>query len=417
MLLLHLSDIHFKASDTGHVMDHYQLLRSELVKDIKHMFEQLEKPPDTILLTGDIAYAGNPVEYQYATEWLKNLCNEIGADYERIIVVPGNHDADRSISGHDDVQNLHQQIKNTKPEKLYSVLKGMIDNTATAEVLYRSLTAYNHFASQFLCDLFPPDRTTVKRDFFLNDDSTLRITGLNSSFVSSRSDNKRELFVDHAYNQIIEEPGIVNMVIGHHPYGWLRNGDILQRHLKKVAKLQLFGHEHTQRYDMNRDWILLSASAAQPDEDTPDWEPGYNIMDISVEGTGDNRELVTKTYFRIWQENPIAFTAKMDGYNDYFLHKIKLDYWTVESNLNARSTENTNIKALEEPIMASLREVAINYSQLTVSDKTRIAKKLGLFELEDNNYPDFEKYRRVLTRAKDQGLIEKLSQEIEALKY
>jgi hypothetical protein len=67
--------------------------------------------------------------------------------------------------------------------------------------------------------------------------------------------------------------------------------------------------------------------------------------------------------------------------------------------------------------MASLREVAINYSQLTVSDKTRIAKKLGLFELEDNNYPDFEKYRRVLTRAKDQGLIEKLSQEIEALKY
>lgn len=417
MLILHLSDIHFKASDAGHVMDHNQLLRNELEKDIREMFQSLGAPPDLIILTGDIAFAGISREYEFATTWLKKLCDDIGADYKNIVVVPGNHDVNRSVSSSDEVQNYHNQIKAASPAKLYDVLKGFLDNAESAAVLYRSIADYNEFASQFFCNLFPPFRTTVKRDFILNDGSTLRITGLNSSFVSSRFDGRPDLFVDHSFNQILNQDGIVNLVVCHHPYEWLRNGTELKRHLRRNAKLQLFGHEHTQRYEMNRDWILTSASATQPDHGS-EWEPGYNIMEVSVQGHDEHRTLVTKAYFRIWQENPIQFVAKMDGKKDHFEHKIDLEKWTPEIIVDqAKSTEliTASTMALEEPTMASLRDVAINFSQLTVSQKNRIAKKLGLYSADDDKYPDFERFTRILTRAKDQNLVEELNKEIAAL--
>lgn len=419
MLLLHLSDIHFKASDLGHVMDHNQHLRNELEKDITQMFTRLGAAPDVIIMTGDIAFAGSKAEYAFASEWLKQLCEKIGAEYKNTIVVPGNHDISRAVSRTEVVQALHKRIKSTPTDGLYGVVKGLLDATESAEILYRSLADYNEFAAQFLCNLYPPDRTTTQRDLFLNDGSTLRITGLNSSFVSSEYDKELDLFVDHAYNRIIEESGIVNMVVCHHPYSWLRNGVILQRHLKNVAKIQLFGHEHTQRYEMNRDWILASASAMQPDQRSPDWDPGYNIMEILVEGHGDERKLAVTTHVRIWQENPTRFVPKFDKQNDYFLHKIDLGYWMPKAVFQEpQINESNSAKStpLEEPAMASLREVAISFSQLTISDKTRIAKTLGLLLADDNEYPEIERFTRILKRAKDQNLLEQLRSEIAALK-
>src|ERR1035441_7179038 len=44
-----------------------------------------------------------------------------------------------------------------------------------------------------------------------------------------------------------------------------------------VARLHLFGHDHTSRIVPGRDWVQVSASAAHPDRTEPGWEPGYNL--------------------------------------------------------------------------------------------------------------------------------------------
>ena len=96
MLILHLSDIHFRKMEVETAQDPNFHLRNELLRDIKDQCEKLGSAPDVIIISGDIAFAGHPDEFVFATRWLKDLCAEIGAELESVFVCPGNHDAVRS---------------------------------------------------------------------------------------------------------------------------------------------------------------------------------------------------------------------------------------------------------------------------------------------------------------------------------
>jgi Icc-related predicted phosphoesterase len=59
--------------------------------------------PDLILICGDITYSGDPVQFMQAEEWILGLCSNIFPKSfllyeERIIIVPGNHDVNLSLS-------------------------------------------------------------------------------------------------------------------------------------------------------------------------------------------------------------------------------------------------------------------------------------------------------------------------------
>ena len=62
--------------------------------------------------------------------------------------------------------------------------------------------------------------------------------------------------------------------------------------------------------------------------------------------------------------------------------------------------------------MDTLRDVSIRFFKLTLSQKSAIAGKLNLLEEEDANQPDFERFRRVLIRARDRGLVSALDREV-----
>ena len=85
----------------------------------------------------------------------------------------------------------------------------------------------------------------------MNDGSVLRLTGLNSAFVSSQADQPGDLFVDSACFQVSRERGVEHVALCHHPFTWIRNGAALKDHLDDVARIQLFGHDHTNRIELN----------------------------------------------------------------------------------------------------------------------------------------------------------------------
>lgn len=397
MLLIHLSDIHFRLGEVGSAMDPNFHLRNELLIDAQRMCERLGVSPSAIMISGDIAYAGDKREYDFALDWFETLCRNCGITTANLFVIPGNHDVVRSVASGRVIQALHHSIKSSSEISLDATLRGMLTDPESARLLYESIEPYNLFAGQFFCDLLPPERTIAKRDLELNDGSTLRLSGLNSTFVSSAADKTGDLFVDPAAFQITRERGVEHIVLCHHPYSWLRQGEELQDHLKDVARIHLFGHEHTNRIEMARDYIKIAASAAHPDRTERGWEPGYNLIEVDVTGSDAQRYLNIKAHVRIWQSRPGQFNAKMDRESDVFQHQIKLDSWTqpisaldqipVISTESLSDKSNINDSALEQVggdrVSNTLREVSVRFFKLTLSQKLAVAGKLGLFEDED----------------------------------
>ncbi len=412
MLLLHLSDIHFSRRHSGMAMDPHKHVRNCLELDAIVQCEKIGRPPDAILVSGDVAFAGHPEEYKFAQCWLESLCAKVGAKLHQVFVIPGNHDVDRSVSGRHLIQSLHRVLKESPSSKLERQLFDYMHDPETAEALYQSIAAYNDFAKQFFCALQPPERTIASRDLELNDGSILRLSGFNSSFVSSAYDKEGDLFIDPACLQLTHEVGVEHAVLCHHPYNWLRQGRELSDHLQSVARLHIFGHEHVNRVVPGQDWMQVFASATQPAKEESDWEPGYNLIEAVVRGTGHDRHLDLKAHVRKWQFRPGEFVPKYNRGADVFSQSIKLGPWTkppsASTPVEAVSASGANVAADIARVAPSnpTRALSIRFFKLTLSQRSAIAGTLNLLEEEDANEPDFERFRRVFLRAQARGLLD-----------
>ncbi|WP_409321449.1 metallophosphoesterase [Pseudomonas monteilii] len=421
MLLLHLSDIHFRKSEIGTAQDPNFHLRNELLRDVGLQRAKIGAV-DAIVISGDIAFAAAPEEYQFATAWLTRLCDVAGCDMKSIFVVPGNHDVLRSHADQNLVQLLHNQIKASQ-DPLEQISR-QLANRDEARLLYGALDNYNQFAGQFFCNLLPPERTRTSRDLTLNDGSTLRLWGLNTALVSSSHDRPRDMFVDSASFQITREPGVTNLVVAHHHLSWLRQDRELEDHLNDVAPIQIFGHVHTNRIDLHRDHIRLTASATQPERGDTTWEPGYNLIRVSVSGENPSRRLCIKAYVRVWQTAPGGFIAKRDrGDSDTFELMVELEDWnappesvpvtTIQNTSLASSMVDGGVPSEEEqPALTTMRDVALRFYGLSFNKKSEIAGRLQLLEAEDMTLPDHERFRQVIIRAHERGQLELLKQAV-----
>ena len=167
MLLLHLSDIHFRKGEVGTAMDPNAHLRRELLRDAVAQCERIGVVPDAILISGDVAFAGDPDEYAYALSWLDELCRDLGTTLSCVFVIPGNHDVLRNVASRTLIQTIHRAIKGTNDIALDGLLRGLLSEEESSRLLYESLGPYNSFAGRFFCDLLPPERTIAQRDLFL----------------------------------------------------------------------------------------------------------------------------------------------------------------------------------------------------------------------------------------------------------
>lgn len=154
LLILHFSDIHFRKSEISTAQDPNFHLRSELVRDVVRQ-SKLLGTPDAIIISGDIAFAGDQDEFEFATEWLRTLCDACGSSMQSVFVVPGNHDVVRELADQELVQLIHGQIKRASDPT--AEIAKYLGNPAVSRLLYQSLDNFNQFAFQFLCDLLPPE--------------------------------------------------------------------------------------------------------------------------------------------------------------------------------------------------------------------------------------------------------------------
>lgn len=196
LLLLHLSDIHFrKPHCLNSEMDPDRPVRTALKNDAQSLCENLGSV-DAILVSGDIAFQGDPEEYDVAAEWLEELANATECDAADVFTVPGNHDVHHDTVRIDPiVRAVRLQVCHAEPDQRPNELYECILHSEAGPALMRPMQAYNMFAAKYDCAVYAPGRPFWTHDLLLNDGSALRMHGLTSTLLSGPDDSPRGLYL------------------------------------------------------------------------------------------------------------------------------------------------------------------------------------------------------------------------------
>lgn len=442
MLLIHLSDIHFKASEAGQPDDPNGALRSDLLEDIRHMRTTIGRPADYILISGDIAFAGQEAEYDFAYRWLEHdLCPVAGCLIENVFVIPGNHDVNRRAAQAPAQQGARADLRRRSAADVDQELRRYLRDKLSAQVLFDPIENYNRFAAKFLCALGPYTETEdeaigslenaslpfARRDLKLNDGSVLRLWGFNSVLVSDEQDAAGQMLLDPAAAQIPVESGVTHLVMCHHPFNWLKNGAGFQDRIEYAAKLHLFGHEHTRRVEDNRRFLRIRAGALQPGRDELDWKPGYNWIDLSVTGNGATRQLDVVVWVRQHERTTFIPIPDPDRQDPWHM-PITLPEWHAPAVTSIVSPEATPIDEQQpadmevpmtpsnaSPTSVTIRSVTLKFFKLKEHEQRRVIVQLELDEEADNALKDYELAIAAVRRSEQQGRLVELNEKIEAI--
>lgn len=90
--ILHLSDFHFSEENREDI----NIVLDALFADWDNLKDKYNLTPDIIVISGDLAKTGDQAEYKFALTWLKDLLKKINLPPDRVFIVPGNHDVNRT---------------------------------------------------------------------------------------------------------------------------------------------------------------------------------------------------------------------------------------------------------------------------------------------------------------------------------
>ncbi|GEM_PF-2228273 len=231
---LHISDVHFSGLGS---YDQNRLV-SALLKSLPNLTLRFGKP-DFVFFTGDVAKTGNRSEYAEASSFFDKLLSALELKRSRLLVVPGNHDVDRSQSN-----GLSREFQNRRA----------IDDLFNGKSVYHIEKRQNAFKTwyeeYFPGRKFPTNTTTYKIENFEEDGFLLEVWGLNSAALSfDDQDQGRLLLAQRCIDEAIgadNRPDLLRLALMHHPITWLseveRSG--VKATLNDNFDLLLHGHLH-----------------------------------------------------------------------------------------------------------------------------------------------------------------------------
>ena len=433
MLMLHISDIHFKSPDClDQWMDPDHPIRTRMMRDLAEQVKTLGNV-SAILIGGDIAFKAAPDEYQAARTWIQQLSQISGCPKERIFVVPGNHDVDRGvIKGSVQIQNVQHVIASTALTDREWKLRQQLREETTGQLLFQAHSAYNEFAAPFGCQIWPA-KPFWHQDIPLDDSVSLRIYGLTSTLLSGREgndDKERDLYLSPLQTVLDPVPNTLNLVLCHHPIDWLADGEAVDDALNARAAFHVFGHKHKQRLQMDPSYVRFAAAAVNPARNEHPYNPGYNLIRLQVAGAGAERCVKVEVYQRRMQDNPERFIAIQNSQgHDFFTSSILVP---EEAGIPVMAFEPAKAVPTEELHEHSIgmpaiqdaeatmgeedtRDLLYRFWSLSSSQRRDIVTSLDLLEDGEMKLPEPERYGRALIRAAQLNIMDKIAAEVAKL--
>jgi hypothetical protein len=235
--------------------------------------------------------------------------------------------------------------------------------------------------------------------------------GFSTVLVCDWNDAKDNMLVDPAAAQIQVKDGVTHLVMCHHPFNWLRNGGPFADRINAVAKIQLFGHEHTQRMDENKRYLRVRAGALQPERDEKEWKPGYNWLDIDVATSGKKRDLLVKAWVRMHHNS--AFIAINDpAGKEIWENSYELPEWSPPAEPKVEPVEAADaevpVAMTEDAPKVSVRSVTTKFFKLQEHEQRRVIALMKLDRPGDRELKDYEQVITAIRRSKAEGTLRKL---------
>lgn len=184
--ILHLSDIHFRV---GKAWDADPVLRA-LARYVKTEVEG-GLTPDLVVISGDLAFSGRTEEYKLARTWLEGQLWPAlpqGLPRDRLLLVPGNHDVDRSKVG-TGVRSMQEGLLKARSQDEIAALLGDEDER---RMTLRRHDAYMDFVAGWCGEpqLLPWwERVIEIRG------THLHVAGLNTAWMSCGDEDRSRLLL------------------------------------------------------------------------------------------------------------------------------------------------------------------------------------------------------------------------------
>ncbi len=415
---IHLSDIHFvKSSNNPDDIDND--LRKAIITDLKTNAAKILNNVCGILVTGDIAFSGNIEEYNIAKDYLNEICEIFDIKPSDVYCVPGNHDVNQSTISNSDFIPIAQDAVNSAStidaaDREFS----KYINSDNQNMLFIPIENYNNFARRFECDI-SNNKIYWQKCFELTDDFHFRIIGINSSFISTKTDHKTGKLMYIGQSQIPDySDGTATLLMCHHPpESWKFKEDMLSR-INKRADIQLYGHMHSQSFDISEKNVILYSGAVHPTR-TVDWLPRYNWLSIEGEIENNEKILNIEIFPRCLSSDRDSFTIDSECGQDKnsIKHKINIDKKRKE-NLEDSQPCIYNEPLIQQPlkdnacIVVDEREIVYNFYDLAWVKQIDILTHLDLISEEDKSKSIAIVLTSAINRAKEQGKLEALYKKI-----
>lgn len=318
MKILHLSDLHFTSGSIS---------QDVVISSLSTMIEKLckeETKPNIIVLTGDIAFSGKADEYAKAKEFIDKIAQFCGLGVERIFIIPGNHDVDRSKI---EKKYINWYYKFTKEEELNDALT----TSQVMEVIKQGTSAYFEFIKQYMSG-----KTSIGSwgEYVSSvplgqNGLSLKIVGLNSAlFCGYDGDDQKRLALGlsqvNACNELIDSSKDIIISCIHHPFECFHTcEEPTLSLLERMSDIILSGHVHKANNSANRgsnsgDTIFVTAGSGYEKRTT---QNGFNMIEIdpdSLVGTIKFYKYLPDQH--LWIKNK-DINHETDGVFDFQINK------------------------------------------------------------------------------------------------
>lgn len=433
LVLLHLSDIHFhKVKGSGGTEAIDQDIRDQLLKDCDRVLPTVGGVVHQIIISGDIAFSGQPDEYDKARDWLAKLEQKVNCAPDAIRMVCGNHDVDRGVARtSQNIRDIQAKLRSLPVEHLNDYVKAIVECPHGGPAAFGPLANFNRFAESPYGSHFNPNRPFWTYRMVMNDGSFLILYGLNSALASNGEDSEEhhKLVVGEGYCVLQEIENTEYLAICHHPPTWLRDQGAVERYLDRRARIQLFGHLHESKIEMRGGdhfkCLRLHAGAVTPPT-TDKTLPCYNWITIEVGGTAKERRMVVEVFPRMWDAENLRFDEdfKLTRGAKNRTYELMLPPSKLESQV-AKTSVMANIpvepgNSLSDPLnvvastddhakkLVELRRFAFMFLTLPYHAQVGIAATLTLLHEEDRLVSPTVLFQRLYSRAKQKGILPRL---------
>jgi tetratricopeptide (TPR) repeat protein/predicted phosphodiesterase len=355
---LHLSDWHEKGKDFDRT-----IVRDRLIEDIKkrHDLSQDLAEIDFIIFSGDVAFSGQSKEYKVAKkEFFEPILEACDLSSDRLFIVPGNHDLDRTK-----FEMLPAPLLNPL-ESSTQAKYWLFDPEKRSEAL-KPFKAFASFVSRYTHQK-NPNYANIRR--FKIDGKNIALIGLNSAWMCGRRKNSKDETDDKGAT-VVGEPQIYDLVeaisesdikiaVLHHPFDWLADFESSQimRRLFKRCDFILRGHQHEQQvtviHSTYGDCIVIPAGACY---DRCSYANAYNFVHLDFES---GKGIV---FLRCWNERDEwreDIDSSPEGKFEFSLSKF------IPNNAEPKNLNAT--KSIIEPVNIIGRDEQINDFSKLISD-------------------------------------------------